>query len=440
MGGATGAVGADVSNFFNNPAGLGSYKRGVFDFSLSFNDNVTGTQYTGTNAVNQRSRVLLNNVGLVASRKMNSGKWKEINFGIAYGKSNQFNQNISIRGEDQTSLLIPFSLQADGTLPQEVTDRFPFSAGLAYETYAINPTDTTGAFYVPTADGIANQEKIINRTGSQGETSFGVGLNYNDKIQLGMSLNFLGITFTERSNYSESFEVTEDLTRLNFEEFLRTDGTGVNARLGILVRPSKWLRAGIAYHTRMRILLHDLYNAEMSTIVGGTAYNFRSPDLITDYAVRTPSRLMANAAFLLGDFGIISADYEYTNYDRIRMGGTSTNTYDYSAENNTIRSIYQSSHNVRTGLEVRIHNAVYLRGGAFYRQNPVSEEMTGDAAPDIITYHGGLGYRSDYFFADFGISFSDQKSIYYMYDPKFVSKTDLTSTMTSGILSVGMRF
>jgi hypothetical protein len=122
------------------------------------------------------------------------------------------------------------------------------------------------------------------------------------------------------------------------------------------------------------------------------------------------------------------------------MGGTSTNTYDYSAENNTIRSIYQSTHNVRTGLEVRIHNAVYLRGGASYRQNPVSEEMTGDAAPDIITYHGGLGYRSDYFFADFGISFSDQKSIYYMYDPKFVSKTDLTSTMTSGILSVGMRF
>ena len=440
MGGATGAVGADASNFFNNPAGLGNYKRGSFDISLSFNDNITTANYAGTQAENQRSRVLLNNIGLVSSKKMNSGKWKEINFGIAYSKTNQFNQNISIRGEDYTSLLIPFSLQADGTLPANVTDQFPFSAGLAYETYAINPTDSTGQFYAPAADGLANQEKIINRTGSQGETSFGFGMNYNDKIQFGMSLNFLGITFTERSTYSESFEATEDLTKLNFNEFLRTDGTGVNARLGVLFRPSPWLRAGFAYHSRMRITLHDLYNTTMNTMVNGTTYDFSSPDLITDYAIRTPSRLMANAAFLLGDFGIISADYEYTNYDRIRMRGSSTNSYDYSAENNTIRSIYQSTHNVRAGLEVRLNKAVYLRTGATYSQNPVSEEMTGDEAPDIISYNGGIGYRSDYFFADFGFSMSGQKSTYYLYDPKFVEATNISSRNTRGILSVGMRF
>lgn len=440
MGGATGAVGADVSNFFNNPAGLGYYKRGVFDFSLALNDNISTTNYTGVQSENQRSRVLLNNLGLVTSKKLQSGKWKEINFGIAYGKTNQFNQNLTIRGEDYTSLLIPFSLQADGTLPENVTDQFPFSAGLAYETYAINPTDTTGQFYAPASEGVASQEKMINRSGSQGETSFGFGVNYDDKIQFGFSLNFLGISFTERSTYSEKFEATEDLTSLNFSEFLRTDGTGVNTRLGVIFRPSPWLRAGVAYHSRMRITLHDLYNTKMNTLVNGTRYEFSSPDLITDYTVRTPSRLMANAAFLLGDIGIVSADYEYTNYDRIRMRGSTTNNYDYSAENNTIRSIYQSTHTVRAGLEIRVNKALYLRTGATYRQNPISEEMTGDEAPDVISYHGGIGFRSDYFYADFGLSIAEEQSAYYLYDPKFVEQTKITSRNTRGILAFGVRF
>lgn len=440
MGGATGAVGADVSNFFNNPAGLGSYKRGSFDLSLSFNDHLASATYTGVKTENQKSRVLLNNIGLIASRKIESGKWKEINFGIAYGKSNSFNEDITIRGKDYTSLLIPFSLQADGTLPADVTNNFPFSAGLAYETYAINPTDSTGQFYVPASSGIADQTKVINRSGSQGETSFGLGMNYNDKVQFGLSLNFLGLSFTERSTYTETFEPTEELTTLNFKEYLRTDGTGVNAKLGVLVRPSKWLRAGAAYHTRMRITLHDLYNTEMNTLVDGTRYEFTSPDLITDYVVRTPSRLLANAAFLLGDFGIISADYEFTNYDRIRMRGSITNNYDYSAENNTIKSIYQSTHNVRVGIEARVYNSLYLRAGAAYKQNPVSEEMTGDAAPDVISYHGGIGYRSDYFFADFGLSVADVQNTYYLYDPKFVDPTTIKSRITRGILSAGIRF
>jgi long-subunit fatty acid transport protein len=440
MGGATGAIGADVSNFFNNPAGLGAYKRGAFDFSLSFNDQLTSTNYTGVQSESQKSRVLLNNLGLIASRKIKSGKWKEINFGIAYGKSNQFNQDMTIRGKDFTSLLIPFSLQADGTLPSDITNNFPFSAGPAYETYAINPTDSTGQFYAPASSGVAEQTKVINRTGSQGETSFGLGLNYNDKVQFGFSLNFLGLTFTERSTYTEVFEPTEELTNLSFQEYLRTDGTGVNAKLGVLVRPSKLLRAGLAYHTRMRITLHDLYNTGMNTTVNGIRYEFISPDLITDYVVRTPARLLANAAFLLGDIGVISADYEYTNYDRIRMRGSITNNYDYAAENNTIRSIYQSTHNVRAGIEMRVHNSLYLRAGAAYRQNPVSEEMTGDVAPDVISYHGGVGYRSDYFFADLGLSIADIQSTYYLYDPKFVEPTTIKSRITTGILSVGMRF
>lgn len=439
MGGAFGGIGADISNFYSNPGGLGMYKRGSMELSFGLHDNATETSYMNQNADNARSRFNLNGIGLVGSAKSQDSDWKAINFGIAYSKTNNFYENISIRGKAFSSILQPFSLQADGTLPDAVTDNFPYTAGLAYQTYAINPTDSTGQFYAPAADGLADQAKNVNRTGSQGETAFGFGANYKDFLSFGFSINFLGLTFTERSTYTELYSADEQLTSLTLNENLRTDGTGVNARFGAIVRPSKWLRAGVAYHTPMRITLHDLYSATMKTKVDGTSYEYSSPDLVTDYSVRSPSRLMANAAFILGKFGIVSADYEYTNFDRIRMNGSATNSYDYSSENNTIKSIYRSTHKVRAGFELRVHNSVYLRGGAVYQQNPLSTE-SGEDAPALITYTGGVGYRNDYFFADLGISFTERSSSYYLYDPRFVEAADISQRYTRGILSIGTKF
>jgi len=440
MGGAFGAVGADLSSFFSNPAGIGMYKRGGIELSLGLNDNASRSTYMGTPADNSATNFTLNNLGLIGSQKTQNKDWRSFNFGVAYSKVNSFYENISIHGKANTTLMYPFSLQADGILPTEVTSALPFTSGLAYETYTINPTDSLGTSYEPANTGIADQTKNIRRSGSQGETAFGFGANYRDFLYLGMSVNFQSIRFRERSTYSENFPSDQFISSFTYDETLYSDGTGVNLKLGAIIRPTKWLRAGVGYHTASRIALHETYSAEMSsTQSNGTQWNQMSPSLITEYTIRTPSKLLVNMAFVLGKAGVVSADYEYVNYKRIRMNGTSTNPYNYSAENDVINAIYRSTHKVRAGMEFRLLKHYYARAGAIYQQNPIQGNVDALNNP-FITFTGGLGYRSDYFFIDFALGYTRSDASYYMYDPGFIDPATIQTTRVSSLLSVGFRY
>jgi len=440
MGGAFGAIGADISSFFHNPAGLGLYKRGGAEFSLGLNDHQSRSSYMGTSADNSRTRLTLNNLGLIGSENTGDSNWPTFNFGVAYGKTNNFFENYSIRGTSESSLLLPFSLQANGVLPEEMNDYFPFTAGLAYNSGVILPNDTLGTFYEPVGSGEVKQTKNITRTGAQGETAFGFGANYRDFIYFGMTINLMSIRFRERSSYSEEYTTNQFVNDFTFTEDLRSEGTGVSAKFGFLIKPSKWLRLGVAYHAPARYTLHETYITSLqANTAQGSGDKFESPQLITDYSIRTPSLMMANAAFVLGKMGVISADYEFTNFDRIKMFGSSTNEYDYASENSTISTIYRSTHKVRVGMEMRFLGTYYLRAGAIYQQNPFVNSAGAINNP-FITYTGGIGYRNDYFFADFGLSYMTKETTYFMYDPRFVQQTNINSTNVNGLVSIGMRF
>ncbi len=441
-GGSFGAVGADLSNFFNNPAGLGMYKRGGLEFSLGLTDQFAHSTYMGTGADNSKTHVNLNNIGMIGSQKPQNKDWPSFNFGVAHAKTNNFYENISIKGTSESSLMTPFAIQANGIRPEDLYDYFPFTAGLAYDSGAIAPTDTTGQHYEPLSTGQIQQAKSIERTGSQGETAFGFGTNFKDLIYFGMTVNFQSIRFLEKTSYTEKYETTQPIGSILYKETLRSDGTSVNAKFGFLIKPSPWLRAGVAYHTRSRILLHETYETEMSTKQASSnnlGPTYSSPQLITDYVVRTPSVLMANAAFIMGKIGIVSADYEYTSYDRIKMRGSAANDYDYAYENNVIGTIYRSTHKVRAGVEIRLLSNYYLRGGAMYQQSPLVSDVGGINNPSI-TYTGGLGFRNDYFFVDLGLGFSKREANYYLYDPRFVEPANIKTNYNTGVLSIGYRF
>ncbi len=440
MGGAFGAIGADLSSFFHNPAGIGFYKRGGAEFSLGLNDQQANSSYMGTGADNSKTHLTLNNIGLIGSEDTEDSDWPAFNFGVAYSKTNNYYENLSMRGTSESSLLTPFSIQANGILPNELNDYFPFTAGLAYNSGVILPNDTLGTYYEPTSAGEIKQAKNITRIGSQGETAFGFGANYRDFLFFGMTINLMNVRFREKSTYTEDYSSDQFVNSFNYTEDLRSDGTGVNAKFGVIVKPSKWMRVGVAYHAPTRFTLHETYTTSLTAKTSqGTGDKFESPQLITDYSIRTPSLLMANAAFILGKIGVISADYEYTNFDRIKMFGAATNDYDYSSENKTISSIYRSTHKIRVGMEMRFLGTYYLRAGAIYQQNPFVNSA-GAVNNPFITYTGGLGFRNDYFFVDLGVGYITKETTYYMYDPRFVQPTSIHSTNVNGLMSVGMRF
>jgi len=163
-----------------------------------------------------------------------------------------------------------FAFQADGIHPDELTDAMPFTSGLAYQTYAIDPGDSLGTFYYPNSyTGDINQSKSLRRTGVQNETSFGIGANLRDFLLLGFTLNFQGVRFRESATYSENFENVDAnyLAGYSYNENLYSDGTGIGVKLGAIVIPKPWLRVGAAYHTATRISLTESYTADMASII-----------------------------------------------------------------------------------------------------------------------------------------------------------------------------
>lgn len=442
MGGSFGALGADFSSFFNNPGGLGQFKRGGLEFGLTVHDQASAATYMDQTSNNSASRFGIQNFGIVGSQSTKNRDWSTINFGFAYGRVNNFNQKISIDGTaTATTLLDVFAFQAAGTHPDEVTDAFPFGAGLAYQTYAINPIDTQGVSYAPAiTSGAVRQQKNIDRSGSQSNTAFGAGANYRDLFSVGVSVNFMSVRFRDRSVYTETYGVGQDLTNMSYTEDLTSTGTGISLKIGTIYKPTKWLRIGTAFHSRTYLSMRELYTASMNTaLLAGNRYDYTSPELGTDYSIRTPSRMQVNAAFILAKFGVIAADYEYANYNRIRMNGTGLmNNYNYEAENKTIGTVYRGTHRASVGAEFRVMEAYYTRLGVAYQQSPFVNNVAENSP--WMTYSAGLGFKRDHFYIDFSTAYSSRNESYYLYDPALVKETKVRHDLLTMILSFGIKY
>jgi hypothetical protein len=117
------------------------------------------------------------------------------------------------------------------------------------------------------------------------------------------------------------------------------------------------------------------------------------------------------------------------------------NSQDVIIDNSDIKHVYQETHNIRAGLEVRT-GSLYLRAGGRYSTSPYAN-VQGALNSDFekITVAGGLGYREKNFFVDF--AFSQSLSNYKMiaYDYEFndaVAKID--SKLNNFILTFGIKF
>lgn len=440
MGGAFGALGADHSAFWNNPAGLAVYKRNAAELTLGHWYKGTGASYAGETSETDRSRLYMPSFGYVATKE-HEGDVRTF-IGIGLGTLTNFNQNIQINGTvDGTTLLDVFARQANGVPYDQVSEYYPFGAGLAWDAYLIDPLDTLNNTYVPVAFGNGiKQSKNIQRSGRHFETTMAFGAAIQDKLYLGATIGFQSISFQEYSTYSETFTESTVLNNFTYKEDLYAGGNGVNLRLGALYRPTDWLRVGAAFQSRTKLEISESYNTSMhSQFVDGDRYDEFSEDLISNYNVRTPAKWMVNAAFVMGKAGVISADYEYTNYSRIRMSSSGLSSdYNYAAENEAIRENYESTHKAKIGAEFRLADAFRLRGGVIYQQSPFVQGAS-ETTP-ILTYTGGVGYRKNNFFVDLAVNYRKDSEWYWLYDPRLVDKTKIENTVISSMLSIGFKY
>ena len=94
MGGAMGALGADISVIGTNPAGIGLFRGHDISTTFGFNSTKTSSDFAGSQMSDKRLRASFDQIGFVYSSKIgNRTKLRYLNFGFNYHKSRNFNRS-----------------------------------------------------------------------------------------------------------------------------------------------------------------------------------------------------------------------------------------------------------------------------------------------------------------------------------------------------------
>jgi hypothetical protein len=441
MAGAYSSVGADISSFFTNPAGLAMYKRSSMELALSHDSHNTETVYSDETNKDLRSRLSIGNAAFVAARKPRSSHVINVSYGLAYSKTNQFYQNFTIEGKASSSLMQQFAWQAQGIQPDDLYNSLPFGAGLAYEIYGIdpNPDDLSGTSYIAATEGECTQRKRVEREGRQNETTLGLAMQYGENLYLGASAGITGIYFSELSNYTEKYPSVNRVKSWSYDEDLSTFGTGFVARLGAIYRLHEKVKVSASYQTKTITYFQDYYSTSAASSVDTLSYFSSSPELIAEYILRSPSQWTLGASTIIGKLGMVSLDWAQSDFRQISMEGTDENTYDYKAENTLFDSLFRRTNQLRLGLEARVYGTYYARAGYSIQQSPLSDASKSINDP-TLGWTVGAGYRDDHLFADFAVSARNIKSSYYLYDPALVDAAIVSDRTVRVLLSVGVRF
>ncbi len=442
MAGSMGALGGDISTLTFNPAGIGIFRKSELSITPSIFSQTTSSTYNNTNSTDRKINLNLGNIGLVTTfdltnNKNNTTGWQSLNFGFGYNRTNNFQNNISIAGNNKTSSLLDTYVAAANGHTNANFDGF--STGLAWKTYLINPNtapDTLNYNHVLKNYGEL-QQKSVQTSGSMGETAISFGGNYKNKVYVGATLGIVDVRYNEQSVYQESDE--KDSIK-NFKSFmytqnLTTRGTGVNFKFGMIVKATDWLRIGAAVHTPTVIHLSDAYNSSMkSNLDNGITYDAKSPDGSFNYTITTPFRVLGSLGFVVNKNALLNAEYEYVDYTNMQLN---SHPNVFSDVNNTIHSKYTSTGNVRVGGEIRFDPLVFRAGYALYG-SPFKDGPNSNA--NRTSYTAGIGFRENNYFIDFAYVFTKYTAYDYLYDPLLVNSVKNDFHNSSFMLTLGVKF
>ncbi len=421
LGNAQTALGGDISSLSSNPAGLGFFTKSEFSFTPEFNNFKVGSSYLNSQTNSSQSKAGINQIGAVfysptkrlKGTDVNSG-WVSVNFGIGYNKTNNFNANTDYGGKNSRSSIADYFADQStinyGTTNGPNNDPNFFDAGsleqMAYKNFL---TQYNTAGYFPTTEQNNVQNNSIINTGSQSEVNLGIAGNYSNQLYIGASLGFANINFTSDKLYSESglnrtylgqpVDFINGSYDLAYRSFQETKGSGFNAKIGLVYKPTNEVRLGLSLISPTWYSLTDRYSEGLNTTYtkqDGTAvpeYKNADTQYDLDYNLRTPYRINGGVSYVIGNSAIVTGDVEYVDYSSIRFTDNGSNT-----ERNTNRGIadaYKGNLNYRVGAEVKVVNQVMIRGGYNYSSSPYKNI-------DLNTQgvSGGLGFRFENYYLD----------------------------------------
>jgi len=420
MSGAFGALGGSLSAMHDNPASSAVFLNNKMDVSLliganktegNFKDFATSKNYTDVQIANA-------GINLVYDNWDESSVWDKFTIGANYKLDNAFGMNAIIQGINNYSLADYFAEVAHGVeldllnlrSNESYSDLYTYlgenygsnvqTAFLGYQAYLIDATDPENIHnieYYPNVNGKHfDQRNTIQERGYQGTFSFNLGAQLIENLYLGLNLNSHIIDFEQTHVFEEIPEDNSGGIRYAaFAENLRTYGSGFSAQVGAIYRLENGMRFGLSYSSpKWTKIEEETRQSIESEYYDNDSNNWRNlsirPNVVNyyeEYTIRTPSKIGASFAYVFGQQGLLSLQYEYTNNANIRFKPRS-NDY-FGEQNDILNDALQASSSLRLGGEYNVA-FVSFRGGLHYKQSPYKDS---NIMSDTKGYSLGLGFN-----------------------------------------------
>lgn len=473
MGGAFGALGGDISGIAINPAGIGVYTTSEIVTTLNFTNTRTKTDLYGTTTDDSKFKFSFDNLAFVGTVPLHSDVAPLINFGFSYNRLQSFDRKVTMNGhfldKSQSDYFVD---RVDGIPVKDLElSADPFFdrssdywlGALSYNTGIISPTTPGGSRYSSILDRINNPTidnyQHLYERGSVDSYDFNMGTTFADMVSAGVTVSVTDLDYSIYSLYSEAYYEGNSSTpaaEYDFENWMRTDGTGWQVKAGLIFKPVQELRIGVAYHSPTWYNMTDFYSARMDAFNGKPAVDSFNEEgnVFTDYKFRTPDKWTFSMAGVIAKRAIISADYELTNYNSMNL--QDVNGRGLSA-NQDIKEDFRNSSTLRLGGEFRFTPQFTGRVGYMWQQSPVKDVLVNGSADGshpaltagTITHFSlvgdshyftyGLGYRfTPSFYTDVAFVMNSRTDDWYSFAGS--DKAELKTNMFSGLLTIGYRF
>lgn len=423
MGNAFTALGGDLGAIGINPASSGVMRYSEITFTPSLASTLHNTSYLGQSNTSRNTGFTVSNLGTVLS--FDTGRYSGLlnySFGLVYNKKNSFRSTMRANGStSNSSMLSSIAAGLEGINWQDIDleqTSHPYTSSyaswpgiLAWNTYVLAPLSFLGGKYADVEDsymastenynaatdelqigGLLNQRFNRKTRGSNEEFALNFGGNFSDFLYFGLNMGFHTISQTTEEYYEEvaanALDFEDGFVSMDNSFWLRTVGSGVNFKFGVIVTPFAGLRLGATVTTPTWYNLTDEWDYTMNTAFSnGNTYTEFSPTGTYSYKVTAPMRWSVGAAYTFLDRGLLSVDYESVNYANLRLAEQGGGAGAFSGENNYIAQSFGNAHVLRVGAEIRATDVISLRGGY---QN-YSAALKGEASRNA--YSAGLGFR-----------------------------------------------
>lgn len=473
LGGAVTALGGDLGSVGINPAGsaVATYSQieitpglsisSVKSSFLSGEDKAKGSQFT------------IPNVGF--SYVHRSGRERGVknwSIGIIYNRTTQYNYSTDVRGVNSlTSKTAEVASAARGFSDDQLGAYNSFDGNIPWDILTAYQGGLIGSYQDGTYAGITEaiapngmysylpgelfQNSQTRKKGSKSDLIINFALNVSDKVYVGLNV---GVP-TMRYKYTESFyESALDPSQFGIifngpNEQYQTNfvssafgynysakASGIYAKLGVIVVPVKGLRIGAAIQTPTSMYVKEDWRYDAAARFENNYFDdsSSSPTGSYKYHLRTPYSFNAGLAYTFGKVGLVSVDYELTDFSAMKFSSYDDDDYyeydygvaydEFADVNNAMRKFAGLSHQLRIGLELKPLPMFAIRAGYSLSTSPERywSNNTGDVAVTYNDYladydsywshkkilNQGSYYKDKTHSVSFGLGYSSSRSFY----------------------------